>query len=330
MLKECYGTTNCYIHYAPIYNINDELSFLADKKCIIDKTPKQLTYEDFFLQLAEYEKVNGKKYSEDSGYKNRHAISLDVMIPHEFNEDQLRNFSIKFIKDGLNIKLPYAAFEYKHKKGRYIRFLISEREYHAEGIELKKVALKDTYINSVTGYFCKATDKNAVKKRSKGEVISTSIVNFSLKTNAFHFPPNAFDELVKFLKTEVINILKSCGAIFHRVLSAKKLDRHNKNRFIQRQITCVNALIQNVEERVEWFYDALCKCHLIDYKESKAYYSLIQKYSKILNNRQYKLNDKVTLYLTCNLKYKCLKENCESVKEAFERDFTLAYNQIFC
>lgn len=328
-MKEYNNETNCYIHYAPVYSIFAEIEECNAFTCILDKT-FDAGWKDFFLLLAAYEDTYGKNYKESSGYKKRYAVKLDIMVPHELASEDLPKFVSKFLKDGLCVKLPFAAFEYKIKKGRYVRILLSEREYFPNGTELKKVAQRDTYINSKTGYFCSAKDNNAIKKRAKGEVISVTTVYFGLKTNAFHFAPNAFMELVSFLKEEVVKILKQCGVCFKRILTVKKVDRHNKNRYVQRNITVVNTLITRIENKITDFYNGLCLCNMANSsKETKRFYSLMNKYFSILHNKQYKYTEKVILHLSVNLDHEKLVENCNSVFEAFERDFLKTWEEIF-
>ncbi|MEG1300594.1 MAG: hypothetical protein RSC93_07800 [Erysipelotrichaceae bacterium] len=332
-MKKYNSRTNIYSRLETIYDMDKELNLCASYNLIKDAT--NLNYNTFFQLLNNYEKECGYKFKEKENtkkYKNRLAISLDVLLPFELSYEHYESFSNSLIKYLFKNQpvLPYCSFIKKEGNGTYLHLLISERMYHPEEICVNKYATRNIYRNEVTGRLCKPDNVNASLAIKKGDILKTKKTHFSNKVSTFYFSngtgkSNDFSLFKENLDFFLEAKFRSYEVVFQDCFITPKIDKRQFKSSIYSSIDLYNHFIQSVESMMEMMSLSLSTTDDVDTNVLFQYQSLCQYLSKFFKQNIYNFLTNSSKFPT----YKKAKKHIAALSIQFNHRFEEAYIDMF-
>lgn len=216
-------SAKCYLRYEVLYeeDIKSFLEHAKDKKILVDGCPYD--YQEYFTDLAIYEKKYGYKYKEGKKYRTRYAVTIILLMPKDLQGEQQKEKRKMLIRDfikslsetsrltpeeskdrkkerkELDDILNYVAFEETRGNGLYVQLIISERQYKNKP-DYKKYHYT-IYWNPTKKQICKKTDPAAEIKYEKGDYILDKNGNRIIDDRRFGFKIRRFssDDFGRFL-----------------------------------------------------------------------------------------------------------------------------------
>lgn len=291
-MKRFADKTDRFIRIEPVYNTRSFFIQCNKLKLIADNTP--LGWNKYFKKLFAYERENSYNYKK---YKTRFCISLKILIPHELEEEHYADFSKCFIDKILqeNNALPYAVFYMEEGKGKYLYIALSEREFFEKSKNLKTVAKRTIFRDSISGKICAENHPNAELYRTKGDIIGEKNTNFGLKVKLFHFTTNsAFDRFMNFAKNICMTILETFNVKSEEKVILKKYNYSKLEAFKERKnAKRLNKEIKKIEKQLDDFYSGLYFTKQINEKGSKRLFmDVYLKYQQLINNLKFSYNNR--------------------------------------
>lgn len=223
-----------------------------------------MNVSNFIDRLIEFESGIERKFTEESKYKARFGIIIDVLLPKgEWSDAMKKRLVSKYVKYliGEEKQLKYISWNVKKSKRQWLKIYISDREFYPQN--KPKTYTRDLYMNSVTKSWCKSTDDNAVKIASKGEIkvdsegnaIYESIAFKKKKSRRFCYKDEHKEAFLNSFKEFFIQALIKCkcsierGKFFIRMNLRKAVNPEQR-----RIIVAVNKCMQYIQNQLNIEY----------------------------------------------------------------------------
>ena len=328
-----FNRSNLFDDLQSVLSISEWLAETSGE-LVVDATVASLGYLAFFSQLEQFELLRAGKRTQSN---NIQAKSLEILIPDSIQDCKQCACCIMDEIFGDDKALPYVAFLVTRGKGRYLRILISERYYSAEEIVYVDRWKSDRYQNKLTGRLCKAADPEARKIVSAGDVRTTWVSHFSLKSRMFSADGFArkqsnrkerigFDRLLKHLRQCIVAAFVKLKVLFTKEFNIPKLKRHAwLNQFQNINLTRINNAIHHIENELQEEWIAVRDGYFI--QNAKTYDRFMALAKRYLNrfkngffNKKVGGNRKLKLSFSPFMNVVRVQENLDSLIEDFDQE----------
>lgn len=326
-MRELFDQTTSFVRLEPVHNLEEVFDLFKKQKPLLSTTP--MDWAVFFYALMNHEKKHGYKYEK---YHNKHAYSVEIMIPQNLTPLEQKELAQKIANSMLGEEnpLPYSVFLNKKGKGIYLYFLISERYYSEDGFNIDTISTKDRYRNAITGRLCKKEDPDAVLVYKKGELISRIHSTFSKKESVFCFTEKSFLEFVNSLKEIIRNALKAIGFNFLPGVSFRKLDRRNHNKYIQRNITRVNDAARYADTKYNDAIAGLMNTKLWNERTVRnQMFALYKKINHVFAMQKFVYKDRFTIPISPKMGWDKLDNSLETLELFINEKINETMNDIY-
>lgn len=318
MIKVLDNLSNAFVHIERVPDCLAAFQFLTKNESFIFSNVEDA--EELFKELHFFS-ISFKSAKREKR-KNAEAIQLELLLPEGLSKIE----KIKFTKEYAKLVLPnmdYAAFFKKKGKGYYVTYLISERTFYPEGIEMTWKCPCNVYKRKTdkgTMVFCSKNHKGAVLVERKGEIRKRAIVKFSNKSREFTGCNGEFEQLIKSLKQSVISIASKFNKIIKRVFIPKINNKKAKGNFYRyKNILDLNKTFSYFEHAINIIENNL----LLGYMD-EVLPDLQQLKYRILNrarNLRFKYG-RVSLSISYKMRRDSFLESLTLLKEEFDHEIS--------
>lgn len=305
-------TTGLFLRFEAVYDFPAVLAtkpFAAFLPC-----------PDFWQRLKEFEDSREISYK---SYQKRFCALLVFLLPKNTPECKGQEIVRLFMKRACP-GLPYSAYLRMRGKAQYVDLYISERRYSKKGFVWNKCYRNDFWQNPETGKMTKPGAEGSALLHRKGDLISSSIENFSRKSHIFMIGKKNFDEAMKSFKEDYLCVIDFVTGFFRNLTRIKREDfRNARNRFQVRNMSAINRKVRKIELMLEELYNALLYGHFWDDPNIRQkFYAMRNRYRQVFRNHKVKLSGtKHAASFDMNSNWKRLDETLEMIEEKAEKDF---------
>lgn len=296
-----------YVELCIVRNLDLIKGFNHNYRCVMHNVGMNVS--NYFDALIEYEGKHERKFTNESEYKARYGILIDILLPKgDWNDSTKKKLVAKYVKYiiGEEKQLKYIAWDIKKSKRNWIKIYISDREFYPQ--TKPKTYKRDLYINKDTKSWCKSSAEGAillvskgdVKKDLDGNVIYETISFKNKKSRRFCYKDEHKDYFLNSFKEFYMHALIYCqckiekGKYFVR-MNLKKA--HNPEQ--RRIIIAVNKCMQHIQNKLNMEYQKSLDFidpydvaegggfagEKVPGKHTKKWRILFDKYRKIFNSK---------------------------------------------
>lgn len=321
-------------------------------------------YQEAINRLNDFKASKIRKYGKKDGkreYRNIWGHQMYVMIPHAFHNEE---DAMKFVKSFMisvnacykTNKFLYCYNFYTQSKGMYANIICFTRKIYDKVKKKPVVWTSNYYWNPYRNQRSTASDIDAIKLHSKGEpkldkkgnVIYEEIYVSPVEKRIFTYSSFNIKQLTDRLRSyvnqvslELVRTVKKYKENMKKFLTSSKRIK-NATRYDIARRYAINETINNINSKLNEFYDALIYGYLDDESNIRSFNKILYKINQTIYkneiNYQDNLGNNYYIYLGKKQKFSELKAQLINLEEYiyslledwWETIFSLNVSNLIC